>query len=274
MKLFHRTQLERFSRIKKITIPRRGAGSSMPLRDVAIARYRHLSRYRDLWSARLPKLFGVACGLFAAGLLAMGCASTVGSPLLPIGAHGPKTVFPSVEAAAFDALSYSYLQSRAMRRPSRALGGSIYPVRGGFSYEEPIVAEKFSPDEVVYSLRRQDVAHFHTYPKHWDSRVNKARETLSKSDRTVVNSLDPLHRPSFILTPRLKVKVYRSEDEGTQYLAKLGDPSEARQFTIASAPPSVQSAPRANSISLNSEEASGSETILPSQSSEDPDDPG
>jgi hypothetical protein len=275
MKTFHLAQLEGFSDQKENHVamtPRRGG--SMSLRDVATARCQHRSQFSGLRSGRLPGLFGVAFGSFVALLLLMGCGSTTGPSLLPIAANGPGTVFSSVEAAAFDALSYCYLQSRATHRPSHALGGSIYPVRGGFSYKEPMQAEKFTPDVVVYSLGPQDVAHFHTYPSHWSRTVNRARENLSKSDRAVVNSVDPMHRASFILTPRLKVKVYRSEDEGTEFLAKLGGLSETRTIAFALAPASVQSGPPSEPISLNSEEASPRQTNFSPNQPEDLDDPG
>jgi hypothetical protein len=183
-------------------------------------------------------------------LMTVGCASGPNSSrkAVDISAQGPGTVFFSIETAAYDALSYSYLLSRADRKPAHSMGGSIYSVAGGFSYTSPIRAEKFNPDEVDYPLRPEDVAHYHTYPRHWDRKVNLSRENFSKFDRTVVNSVDPLHRPSFILTPKLKVKVYRGNLDGTLFLAKLGEWNDVIELA-RSAPGPVSSASNVNLVS-------------------------
>jgi hypothetical protein len=165
-----------------------------------------------------------------------------------ISAQGPGTVFFSVEAAAYDALSYSYLQSRADHKPAHSMGGTIYSVAGGFSYTSPLRAKKFSPDEVVYPLRPEDVGHYHTYPRHWDRRVNVIREKFSRFDRSVVNSIDPLRRPSFILTPKLKVKVYRGDPVGTLFVAKLGEWSDVINLA-RSAPGPITSPPQTKFVS-------------------------
>ncbi len=165
-----------------------------------------------------------------------------------ISAQGPGTVFFSVEAAAYDALSYSYLQSRADHKPAHSMGGTIYSVAGGFSYTSPLRAKKFSPDEVVYPLRPEDVGHYHTYPRHWDRRVNVIREKFSRFDRSVVNSIDPLRRPSFILTPKLKVKVYRGDPVGTLFVAKLGEWSDVMNLA-RSAPGPITSPPQKKFVS-------------------------
>ena len=186
-------------------------------------------------------------------LMTVGCASGPNSSrqAADISAQGPGTVFFSIETAAYDALSYSYLLSRADRKPAHSMGGSIYSVAGGFSYTSPNRAEKFNPDEVNYPLRPEDVAHYHTYPRHWDRNVNLSRENFSKFDRRVVNSVDPLHRPSFILTPKLKVKVYRGNRDGTLFLAKLGEWNDVIELA-RSAPGPVPSAPNVDLVSSTS----------------------
>lgn len=163
------------------------------------------------------------CLALPLALAGVGCASQSGTHAPTISARGPGQVFPTIEAAAYDALAYSHLVSKETRAPSRSLGGSIYRIDGGFSYDQPSQASRIDPDVVPYQLKATDVGHFHTYPKHPDHTINQSREVFSVPDRLVVDRHDPLHRPSFFLTPNLQVKVYRGHDSGTEYLAKLGD---------------------------------------------------
>lgn len=200
----------------------------------------HLKRVGKVSRSGLKRAFALGLGLVIPLSMALGCASkpTASRTTRDISAQGPGTVFFSIEAAAYDALSYSYLFSRSARKPSHALGGTIYSIAGGFTYTAPVRAKKFNPDEVSYPLRAKDVAHYHTYPKHWDRRVNVAREKFSTADRLVVDVVDPLHRPSFVLTPRLRVKVYRGESDGTLFLAKLGDWNDVMRLAASAPGPS------------------------------------
>ena len=163
------------------------------------------------------------CLALALALAGVGCAFQSGTRAPTISARGPGQVFPTIEAAAYDALAYSHLLSKETRAPSRSLGGSIYRIDGGFSYEQPSQASLIQPHVVPYQLKATDVGHFHTYPKHPDHTINRIRDKISAPDRHVVDRQDPLHRPSYFLTPKLQIKVYRGRDSGTEYLAKLGD---------------------------------------------------
>ncbi len=167
-------------------------------------------------------------------LVATGCAMT---PMRPTVSHGPGAVFESVEDAAVDALSYAFLEARAANESERSLAGTIFPVEGGFSYGALEQASRFMPNRVFYSLRPHDVAHFHTYPTHWDRRVNSQNETHSLADRRVVDTLDPLHRPSFILTPTGYVRVYRGSETEVEPIAKVhGADATTRLFAAIRRP--------------------------------------
>ena len=54
--------------------------------------------------------------------------------------------------------------------------------------------------------------------------VNHVRERPSRTLRRVVDERDPHHRPGFVLTPSLRVRVYRGRDLGTFEIANLRKP--------------------------------------------------
>jgi hypothetical protein len=145
-------------------------------------------------------------------------------------AQGPGAVFPSIEAAAVDALTYAYLSARAARDVERARGGSIYATRGGYSYDEIRVAGRLVPQRVAYTLEPGDVARFVTYPQGSDRRVNWRNEKPSHLDRRSVTVEDPLHRPVYILHPSLMIREYRGEEQDLTDVADLRNPSRNSGF--------------------------------------------
>ena len=145
-------------------------------------------------------------------------------------AQGPATVFPSIEAAAVDALTYAYLSAKAERNVERARGGSIYATRGGYSYDEIRVAGRLVPQRVTYTLEPGDVARFVTYPRDSDRRVNWRNERPSHVDRRGVTVEDPLHRPVYVLHPSLVIREYRGEGQELTDVADLRRPSRKPGF--------------------------------------------
>ncbi len=137
---------------------------------------------------------------------------------------GPGTVFPSIEVAVVDALAYAHLQAQASPKSWVMRGGAITEVAGGYTHAEPLVANRVSSNRLRISLGPDDVAHYKIYPRRRDPAVNRANEVHSEIDRTSV-ALDPRQRPSFILTPSLKVKVYHPSIDKDVEIARLIDAS-------------------------------------------------
>jgi len=170
-------------------------------------------------------------------LLGIGCAQGPGASA-PFGtrlpsqleAQGPGAVFASIEAAAVDALTYTYLSAKAARSVERARGGSIYATRGGYSYDEIRVAGRLVPHRVSYTLKPGDVARFVTYPRDSDRRVNWRNERPSHVDRRGVTVKDPLHRPLYVLHPSLMIREYRGEGQELTDVADLRRPSRGSGF--------------------------------------------
>jgi hypothetical protein len=142
-------------------------------------------------------------------------------------AWGPGTVFPSIEAAAVDALIYTYLQARNENDLERMRAGTIYSVDTGYSYGEIDVAGSLLAYQIAYPLKPQDVARFHMYPVVTDRDVNRENERASKADRRSVAVTDPLHRPLFILHPSLVIREYRGRDDAVVVVADLRRPKRA-----------------------------------------------
>ncbi len=174
-------------------------------------------------SARL-RFIGLILALVTSACAPMGryLASLDTQPQLE--AWGPGTVFPSVEAAAVDALVYAYLQARDANDLRRMRAGTIYPVEGGYTYSEVHVASGLLVYQISYPLKPQDVARFQMYPVASDRDTNRNNERATQADRRSVAVTDPLHRPLFILHPSLVVREYRGRDDETTAVADLRRP--------------------------------------------------
>jgi hypothetical protein len=159
-------------------------------------------------------------------LATLGCAQ-MGQLLAPLDtrpqleAWGPETVFPSVEAAAVDALIYTYLQASNGNDTERMRAGTIYSVDAGYSYGEIHAASSLLEYRIAYPLKQRDVARFHMYPLATDRDVRRTNERATQADRRSVAVTDPLHRPLFILHPSLVIREYRGRDDEAVVVADL-----------------------------------------------------
>lgn len=154
-----------------------------------------------------------------AAVATSGCATSK-----PLAAWGPETVFPSIEAAAVDALTNTYLQAKSERDLERMRAGTIYSVGTGYSYGEIHVASSLLVYRIAYPLKPQDVARFHMYPFATSHDVKRENERASLPDRRSVAVTDPLHRPLFILHPSLVIREYRGRNDAVVAVADLRRP--------------------------------------------------
>jgi hypothetical protein len=180
----------------------------------------------------LRVLGGVSLTTLLIGLASLGCAPLsqllaafpTGEPALE--ARGPGTVFPGIDAAAVDALTYAYLLALAAHDTERMRGGTIHRVDGGFSYGEIRVAGPLLPASLRQPLKTRDVARFVVYYRTGRRSVDRANERPSRADRRSVRFVDPLHRPLYILHPSLVIRVYRGEDAARVDVADLRRPAQ------------------------------------------------
>ena len=184
---------------------------------------------------RSSTLAGVALCLTA--LLGLGCAqpplvAASSGDRIQLEARGPGTPFPSIEAAAIDALTYAYLQAKAAHATEVMRGGTIHATRGGYSYGDIHVTKRTRPNQVSYPLTTQDVARFHIYPQD-KLHINPVNERPSKWDRRSVDVIDPLHRPLYILHPSLVIREYRGRSHDIAEVADLRQPAAAVSVMLA-----------------------------------------
>ncbi|MCA9509326.1 MAG: hypothetical protein KC560_01390 [Myxococcales bacterium] len=125
--------------------------------------------------------------------------------------RGPGAVFPTVEAAAVDGLAHAHRVERRSQNSRLSRGGVIRAVPGGFTYDALVAASEEHPDELTLVLAQDVVAHFHTYPRQ-NPAIDRTNEAHSAEDRAIVDELDRLGRPSYVLTPSLRIVGYYGRD--------------------------------------------------------------
>jgi hypothetical protein len=162
-------------------------------------------------------------------LLSLACAT---APAIHSDVRGPSTVFATIDAAAFDALGHADQLANTVGGVQRMQAGTIRKVAGGYTYDAPQVASAASPNRIDLAMSPDTVAHFRNAPRVRDWRANRRNERFTRKDRRIVDRLDPLGRPVYLLTPSRAVLVYRGRDEGSQRVAHLGGP--APELRIAS----------------------------------------
>ena len=134
---------------------------------------------------------------------------------LPDGYAGPTSIFPSLEAAALDALAHAHHTAQSRDR-GRLRSGTIYRVATGFRYSEPTRSEGTvwsSRSPVLrFSFRPADVASYVIHPRSGIHQLDRANERPNEAEQRLVEELDPMSRPLYLLTPSLRVVRYSTEN--------------------------------------------------------------
>ena len=137
-------------------------------------------------------------------------STAANDPRAEIRAEGPGAVFPSVQAAALDALASAHRTASARDR-QRLRVGSIHRVAHGFAYAAPQRATGSSllmRQRVRHRLRPIDVASYVIPPRSAEWISPRSDETPDRRMQRVVDELDPVHRPVYVLTQSLDVVSY------------------------------------------------------------------
>jgi hypothetical protein len=117
--------------------------------------------------------------------------------------------------------------------------GSIVQSDGEFVWLEP-QSSKAGPEPVVrLGVRANHAATYIVHPRTGSTTVDRANEQITKHEKRLVDRIDPLHRPIFILTPSGRVLAY-SHGAPVVELASMRDrnrssnsPREARIAELA-----------------------------------------
>jgi hypothetical protein len=167
--------------------------------------------------ARISEVHSIA-KIASLALLAASVACAGAPPASPaandaraeIRAEGPGVVFPSVQAAALDALATAH-RTATPRDRQRLRVGSIHRVAHGFAYSAPQRATGSSlvmRQRVRHRLRPIDVASY-VIPPRWTEWLSaRSNETPDRKMQRIVDELDPAHRPVYVLTQSLDVVSY------------------------------------------------------------------
>ena len=131
---------------------------------------------------------------------------------------GPGTTFATPRDAAIDALAYCYVAAlRQVPSVRRAQAGGIFPVVGGYSYDEPTSVRRGGASVLRYRLKASDRAHFRCYPQGASGSVMRLSRTIELQARDFVDEGDPAHRPIFFLTPQRFLRVQEVADEAQTF---------------------------------------------------------
>jgi hypothetical protein len=127
-----------------------------------------------------------------------------------IRAEEPGAVFPSVQAAALDALAAAHRTATARDR-QRLRVGTIHRVAHGFAYSAPqraVGSSLLMRQRVRHRLRPIDVASYVIPPRWAECPSARLSETPDRKMQRIVDELDPAHRPVYVLTQSLDVMSY------------------------------------------------------------------
>ncbi len=136
--------------------------------------------------------------------------------------QGPGARFLTIEGAAMDALAHAHSLARLHEREGRMQGGVIRRVDGGYSYDEVSLAPARKPLRLEVTLQRDAVARFQTHPGLHQRRADLINEEPSNVDVENVLLNDPMHRPLFILTPTLEIKMISYGTSRATFVSTLG----------------------------------------------------
>ena len=123
----------------------------------------------------------------------------------------PGTQFDSVEEAAVAALAH--VRWTATRSESERLHvGSIVRIEGGYTWltaqhSGSHLRATWRPTARV-AIGPDHVATYVVHPRTGDRRTDRANERITRGERRLVDDVDPLHRPIFLLTPAGRIMTY------------------------------------------------------------------
>jgi hypothetical protein len=127
-----------------------------------------------------------------------------------IEAAAPEAVFPSVQAAALEALVAARRTATPLDR-ERLRVGTIHRVAHGFAYSPPrraTAASSLMGQSVRHRLRPVDVASYVIPPRTADWPATRPNERPDREIQRIVDELDRAHRPVYVLTQSRDVVSY------------------------------------------------------------------
>lgn len=159
------------------------------------------------------------------------CVACAGAPpASPAGDAGrgdseavaPEAVFPSVQAAALEALATARRTATPLDQ-QRLRVGTIHRVAHGYAYSPPrraAGASSLMGQSVRHRLRPVDVASYVIPPHTADWPATRPNERSDREMQRIVDELDRAHRPVYVLTQSRDVVRY-SHDGQARVVTRL-----------------------------------------------------
>lgn len=116
--------------------------------------------------------------------------------------------YATMDGAAFDALVRARKMTRSFET-GRIQVGSIVRSQDEFDWLPPIMSASESRSVVRFAIVENHVATYIIHPRTGIFSVDRENEQITAREMKLVDQVDPLHRPIYVLTPRGRLLTYR-----------------------------------------------------------------
>jgi len=180
----------------------------------------------NLTTWRACRIALVALGTMALGL--PGCAG-LGAPTpspfasIEVAAKttSPELRHATIDGAAMQALSAAWDGTNTQNH-ERLRVGLVARVDGAYRWTEPRTSEADSHPVIRLRMGSEHVATYIVHPHTHTSRSVEANEQVTEHEKKMVDDVDPLHRPIFVLTPSGRLLRYSHGEEVVELASKRG----------------------------------------------------
>ena len=129
---------------------------------------------------------------------------------MPYQVAEPGTTFRTIDEAAVAALVHARETANPIERESLRVG-TIVRTAEGYTWQEPQRSGSYFRKQrprVRLTLTRSHVATYVVHPRTGEPRLDRLNERVTRSEKRMVDEVDPIHRPLFVLTPRGRIVTY------------------------------------------------------------------
>lgn len=122
----------------------------------------------------------------------------------------PGATFRTIDEAAVAALVHARETANPIERESLRVG-SIVRTDEGYTWQEPQRSASYyrkARPRARVTLTSAAVATYVVHPRTGEPSVDRRNERVTRSEKRIVDEVDPLHRPMFVLTPRGRIMTY------------------------------------------------------------------
>jgi hypothetical protein len=137
---------------------------------------------------------------------------------MPYEVAEPGATFGTIEEAAVAALVHARETANPIEREALSVG-SIVRTEGGYTWQEPQRSASYFRKQrprARVTLTSADVATYVVHPRTGEPSIDRRNERVTRSEKRIVDEVDPLHRPMCVLTPRGRIVTYGHGTSGLE----------------------------------------------------------